>query len=227
MVDIFWAAILVAGIAVPMMFVQSGTPWNTIQFFYYSQIALGFFAARVIADNLGKFSNRMLSLFLTALVVGLTLPTTLEALQHYLPSTPPAKISREEISALRVLRSLPVGVVFTVPMQVNPYAPAPRSLYEYESTAYVSAFSGKSVFLEDTVNLNITGYDWPLRRDLSQKFMVQTDASQAKDFLRQYQIRYIYIPKIATTRPLLSATQLSGKEIYENSQVAIWEVLSD
>ena len=54
--------------------------------------------------------------------------------------------------------------------------------------------------------------------------MIQTDIQKAKAFLSQYHIRYVYSPLVAKYRPELSAQELGGKVIFENSQAAIWEV---
>src|SRR3990172_3661184 len=91
-------------------------------------------------------------------------PNSIGTLGHYLPARPPAMISNEELEALKFLSTQPMGVVLTYPFdkfkakeaEANP----PRPLYLYESTAYVSSFAKKPVFLEDEVNLDITGYAW-------------------------------------------------------------------
>ena len=42
--EIFMATVIAAGLAIPMFFLQRGTPWNTIQFFYYSLFFSGILA---------------------------------------------------------------------------------------------------------------------------------------------------------------------------------------
>lgn len=215
-----FAAIIIAGGLIPMFFLQSGTPWNTIQFFYYSL----FFSGILAGIALSKVKSRAVIFVLVAL----TLPTTWQSLKHYLPSRPPAKLSIEEIDALRVLSTQPMGVVLTYPYnsqeakmaETNP----PRPLYLYDSTAYVAAFSHHPVYLEDEVNLNITGFDWKSRRAKSEQFFTTTDGNLAKDFLQENNITYLYLANIDKDRPLLSDTQVGMYNIFENSQVAIWKV---
>ncbi len=48
-VNIILWVIALLGFIFPLLFIQRGTPWNPIQFFYYSQFALGLFAARIIS----------------------------------------------------------------------------------------------------------------------------------------------------------------------------------
>jgi hypothetical protein len=219
--DIFSLILLassVVGLLIPMLFVQAGTPWNPIQFFYYTQIFLGILAG-ISLSKISKFTY-----LIYGLVLILTLPTTFDTLRHYWPFRPPAMISKEEITALKYLSRLPYGVILVHPISPDAYYPAPRPLYYYDSTAYVSAYSGQPVFLEDEVNLNITGYNWPARKKLAEEFIHQTDPDKAKLFLTQYHIRYYYSPLVAKYRPALTAQQLGGKVIFENSQSTVWEV---
>lgn len=157
-IDYLFLPVLLLGIGFPMLFVQQGTAWNTIQFFYYSLFIAALYAGTAVRKFPAVFQ---------VLIVLLTLPTAYLALQHYLPARPPAMISVHELSALKFLSQQPAGIVYTLPFDKKAADAAashpPRPLYLYESTAYVAAFSGHPVWLEDTVNLNITGYDWQSR----------------------------------------------------------------
>ncbi len=209
---IFQACFL--GIFFPMLFLQAGTPWNTIQFFYYTQFFIGIAAG----ISLSKINNKIVGI----LIILLTIPTTIDTLHQYLPQRPPAMISTSELEALKFLHTLPSGIVLTPVVNPDPYSPPPRPLYLYESTAYVSAFSGHQVFLEDEINLDITGYPWRQRRKQVDDFFNLTDISSAKEFLKQNNIKYIYLPQISKVRPKLSDTQLGFTSIFENSESAIW-----
>jgi hypothetical protein len=214
-----------AGFMLPMLFLQRGTPWNTIQFFYYTQIFLGILAGISVAAILKSNKSKYLVFSISVLVFIFTIPTTVDTLHHYLPARPPAMISREELSALDFLSRQSPGTVFTYPVYPDPYAPAPRPLYLYDSTAYVSAYSGHPVYLEDEVNLNITGYDWPARKADSLLFVNETSPENAAAFLAKNHISYIYLPLVSKYRPVLSASELDGKVIFENSRVSIWQVV--
>lgn len=214
-VDLLYATIMVVGTILPMLLLQSGTPWNTIQFFYYSLFFAGLLAGEVL---------KILNVKFQILVVLLTLPTTLITLHDvYLPPRPPAMVSRSELEALNFLRRQPAGIVLTPVVNPNPNAPPPRPLYLYESTAYVSAFSGQSVYMEDEVNLNITDFAWPARRQAILNLFSQTDPQAATAWLESQHIKYLYLPQVAFVRPLLSETALGMTKLFENSQVAIWQ----
>src|SRR3989344_9626466 len=125
-------------------------------------------------------------------IIALTIPTTIGTLGQYVPARPPAMISSGELKALEFLSIQPSGVVLTYPFdsakakeaEANP----PRPLYLYESTAYVSALSGQSVYLEDQVNLDITGYSWGERRNDVKSFLESSDDEFPRNFLRQNNI---------------------------------------
>ena len=156
------------------------------------------------------------------IIVVLTLPGTYGTMKHYLPSRPPAKLSNEELEALAFLEGQPLGVVLTQPFNKDAAIAAisnpPRSLRLYESTAYVSAFSKKPVFLEDEVNLNITGYNWRERRRQVEAFF----ANPSGDFLSENNIKYVYITREKGV--LVDEFFASFEKVYENEEVIIVSV---
>lgn len=217
-------AIIPAGILIPSLFLQAGTPWNTIQFIYYSLFASSILAAIVIA-KLPKAA--------IALVVILTIPTSIiTLLNDYLPGRPPAMISIKEMDALNFLKKQPEGVVLTYVFDEakakEAVANPPRPLYFYESTAYVSAYTNKSVYLEDQVNLDITGYNWRERRQKIGEFVSATDKDMARAFLRTNNIKYLYLAKDLSPLPgeklKLGESQLGLTKIFDNSTISILRV---
>ncbi|MDP3994786.1 MAG: hypothetical protein Q8P91_03065 [bacterium] len=229
--EVFVLSIIFFAVAIPMFFVQKGTPWNTIQFFYYFLFFFSLFAGISLSGLLNKtkfiFKRLLLILVLTFAFLG-----GWSTLRHYLPSTPPAKLSNEEYKALKFLAKQPDGVVLTYPFdsfkskeaELN----APRPLYLYVSSAYVSAFSKKTVFLEDEVNLDITGYDWKTRREEVSGFISNLDVKKGRDFLETNYIKYLYLAKAISPLPgerlRLGEGQLGLKNIFENLEVVIYKV---
>lgn len=218
-IKVFMLSIIFAGVVIPLFFVQSGTPWNTIQFMYYSL----FFSGLLTCITLGSMTtNKSLIIFF----ILLTIPTTYMTLKDvYIPNRPPAKLSNYEIEALNYLKSLPSGIVLTYPYDADKAKEAvsnpPRPLYLYESTAYVSAYANKTVFLGDEVNLNIMGYDWKGRREDVIDWYKQADQKSAREFLDKNNISYIYWVK--PQRALLGESQLGLVEIFNNKEVIIYK----
>jgi hypothetical protein len=226
--NIFIYSIIGAGMVIPIFFLQKGTPWNTIQFFYYSL----FFSGILAGIAVGRFleNSKLNTTILYSIVVGivlLTIPTTIITLKDvYIPARPPAKLSNEELQALNFLAKEPDGVVLTYPFdsvaakmaESNP----PRPLYLYASTAYVSAFSNHPTFLEDEMNIDMTGYEWQTRRSQVEAWYKENDQVKAREFLKENNIKYIYWLKGQRAR--LGETQLSLKNVYENATVIIYQV---
>lgn len=227
-IEIFISSIILAGIAIPMLLLQKGTPWNTIQFLYYSLFFSSIIAGIAISNLIRAQKIRITKYFIAISFVILTIPTTLITIsQNYLPPRPPAKLSTAELDALKFLANMPSGIVLTYPYDSAKAKEAesfpPRPLYLYESTAYVAAFSQKPVYLEDEVNLTIMNYNWPLRRKAVEEFYKSTDQQFVYNFLRDNNIDYIYWVK--PQRATLGETQLGLKRLYENSEVDIYRVL--
>jgi hypothetical protein len=224
--DVFFFSLIAAGIIIPMFYIQRGTAWNTIQFMYYSLMFSGILAGIWLGDFMEKNKAKATSYLLPATIIILTIPTTIGTLKHYLPSRPPAKISKEELEALKFLSTQPDGVVLTYPFDREAADAAvdnpPRPLYLYESTAYVSAFSKKPVYIEDEVNLEITGYEWRGRRDKVMQFINAKDKDMARNFLDESNISYVYLARGMKT--VLSKDELGIEDIFENSDVKIYKV---
>lgn len=222
---VFISSIIFAGISIPMFFVQNGTPWNTIQFFYYSL----FFFSILAGISIGK------SLTLRLAFVFFAFFSSWSTLQHYLPKNPQAIVPNDEIEALEFLEKQPIGIVFTYPFDGNKAREAiknpPRPLRLYDSTAYVTAYSGKQSYLEDEVNLNIVGYDWKTRRSNSYQFVTTLNLESGKEFLESNNIKYLYLAKDMS--PLqgeyfrLGPKELGLSMIFENKGYIIYRYGED
>jgi hypothetical protein len=103
-----------------MFFLQKGTPWNTIQFFYYSLFFLSILSGITIATAPG---------YAQIIIILLTIPTSFITLkQIYLTQKPPSYLSNEEYEALNFLSDEPYGNVLTYPFDESQSlnAPAPN-----------------------------------------------------------------------------------------------------
>ena len=98
----------------------------------------------------------------------------------------------------------------------------PIPLYAYETTSYVSAFSGHQTFLEDEMNLDITGFDWQSRLKEEKDFFTSQNKFQARGFLINNNISYIYL--VNNQSFSLSLEDLQIDQIFNNGQVKIYQV---
>lgn len=215
-IEVFVIAAIAIGIALPLLFIQKGNPWNTIQFIYYSLFFSGILAGIFLGEVVER---KRFGWLIASVAIVLTLPTTIGTLRHYLPARPPAAIPYIELEALEFLKNQPQGIVLTYPFDpaLRKNWEPPQPLWVYETTSYVSAFSGKSVFLEDEMNLEITGYDWRLRREMAVDFFAGGDY----EFLEKNSIEYIYL--VNRQKLPFAEEGLGFSKVFENSQVRIYK----
>jgi len=215
---------LTISLVLPLLFIQRGNPWNTIQFFYYFQFFTAVFAGVTIGNVFGEI-GKLKKIAIGVFLIILTLPTTLITLKNdYLPSRPPSRIGIEELEALNFLKKQPTGNVLSHPFNSDWRLKfsEPRPLYAYETTAYISALSGQSVFLEDEMNLEITGFDWKPRKAEVVRFFLTADQLWGKTFLQENKIKYIYLVK--GQKMNLGLGDIGGEKIFENGEVNIFKI---
>ena len=153
-----------------------------------------------------------------------TLPTTYSTAKGYFGKTPATYIPKFELEALKFLKNQPDGVVLVYPY--NKYdkdgLKTPLPLRFYETTAYVSAYSGNEVYLEDEMNNEITEYDWQKRKKLAIEFFESKDPITARGFLLNNNIDYIYL--VGDQSYSLADDQLGLEVIFVNQQAKIVKV---
>ena len=188
------ATITLLGLVIPLIFTQKANPWNTIQFFYYSLFFLSFFTAEEIGRWLLRFKNRPLLIAAFILIIFISSLTTIGTLADYTTSQSASRVTLTELRALDSLRRSPPGVVVS-PLTSRhrlPLVPDPKPLYVYASTAYISALTGHPEYLSDTINLDITGFDYQERARNVLRLYQTRDPLWVKKFFDDNQIKYIY-----------------------------------
>lgn len=185
--------IILSGIIIPIIFIQSVNPWNTIQFLYYSLFFLGIFTAKHVSDKMAKRGKFRSTTYLIWILL-FTLPTTIGTLRDYITPLPASKIGFTELHALKILSQQERGVVVSPLYSLSQARrlPSPKPLHAYTSTAYISAFSGQPEFLSDTINLDITGFDYSDRAKDIQRLYATLDTSWVENFLLDNNIGYLY-----------------------------------
>ena len=211
----------ITGLVIPLFFIQKGTAWNTIQFFYYFLFFANFYAAAALSYWFR--SKKTFNFLIACIVVILTVPTTLSTLRDYFGWPPPAAIPKAELEGLSFLRNQKPGIVLTYPYfeQEKKNLPTPVSLRIYQTTAYVSALSSKQTFLEDEMNLDIMGVKWRPRRDLEEQFFTTRNEEWARNFLKENNIKYVYL--VDDQKFEVGDFQVGLVKIFENGEVRIFE----
>lgn len=209
-------SILIISFIPTLIFTQKGNPWNIIQFFYYFLFFSGLFAAH---------SLRKVPFVLFGLIILITPISSVATFRSWLYPNPPAYLSSKEYEALRFLSTQKDGTVLKHPFDQNMRGKFkdPFPLAVYADNTYVSAHSGKSVYIEDVEQQIILNTDYKGRLESAQRFFVEKDLTWSAKFLNDNKISYIYLPKIY---PLPMAEGLYPiKKIFENEEVNIYKMV--
>ncbi len=199
-------------ISLTISLVQKGEWWNTVQFFIYGIFLLNIYTSRFIYSliNSGK-----VYLFLAIVVITLSIPTTIDLVRLFTLNSASTYLPQMEIESLEFLKKQPNGVVLTSlysnKWKNNNFLP----LHRYDDTAYISAFSGKPVYLSDKAQLTITGLSYQERL----KKMEKMDCSILNE------VDYIYdIKELLPDEKLVSKCKLLNfRKIYQNKSINIYK----
>lgn len=220
---LFLFVLLISSIGIPILFIQSGNPWNTIQFFYPALYISALLGGVVISRLFFRIGKIPAAVFII-IILSLGPINSVVTANGYLGKTPHAFVSTKEGEALQFLSKQRSGVVLTYPYdeKLKQRIKEPWPLLAYDSTSYVSAFSKKAVFLEDEPQNQILLTDYKKRLVASKDFFLKP-ISESRQFLKVNNIKYIYIPKIFNVR--LDESSNAIKNIFENDEVVIYSVL--
>lgn len=211
--DVYLILSMIFSAFLAMFFVQKGQWWNTIQFFYYTIFLSSFFAAKFLYEIMNK--KNMLTISIGAIIIILTLPTSIDLLRGFSAYPAPSYVPAEEIQALKFLKSQPEGTVFFPLNQNKEKSPDPQPLYAYEDNSYVAAFSGQKLYFADIVQLQLTGVNYKERLNR----IKETDCSILEE------INYFYQIKPMADRFFNSCYSIDKfKKIYENDLINIYRI---
>ncbi|MCR4305585.1 MAG: hypothetical protein NUV73_00700, partial [Candidatus Daviesbacteria bacterium] len=211
-----------ASFLIPVFFIQSGNPWNTIQFSYYGLYITALVSGLVISSLIFRFPKLLTAVFILAILI-LTPVNSITTATYYTNYLPHGRVDNQELEALRFLSNQEKGTVLTHPFdnKLKLKLSEPWPLYAYDSTAYVSALSGHSVYLEDEAQNQILLTNYKKRLISSKDFFLKPVKENVK-FLKDNYIKYIYLPKIHNIRLDEGTGQV--KNIFENEEVVIYAV---
>ncbi len=193
----------------PILFIQRGTWWNSIQFLYYAIFLSSILTAEFVWQ-ISQKRNMLFSIVIVLICICLFLPTNYEMATMYSSQKGVRYIPDEEIQALQSLRKLPYGVVLT-----QAFSPKETNvLADNYDTAYVSAYSGKPVYLADKDQLNLLGTSYTKK--------LQTLTDDPCSLLSEAQ--YVYIRLNAQDKKMSNCVELPVKftRIYKNTMVSVW-----
>ncbi len=207
---------------IPILFIQSGNPWNTIQFSYYGLYTAALVSGPALVYMILRLPRMLLFLILPLVLVLMPINSITTA-TYYLGYLPHGRIDAKELEALEFLSKQADGVVLTYPYdkKLKNRISEPWPLFAYDSTAYVAALSGKAVFLEDEGQNQILLTDYKKRLVASKDFFLKPVSEDVK-FLRDNNIKYIYLPTIYNVS--LDESGEKVENIFKNEEAVIYKV---
>lgn len=158
-----WISILLT-----VLFIQKGEWTNIVQFFYYGIFLSTIYLALFLFDIYKR--KKILGIVLIICFMILAVPSTLDIFKLYSQTPGTTYLPEGELEALQQLRKMPEGIVFTPlhdkkrdEIKSLKEKNIPLPLYAWEDTAYVTAFSGKQLYISDIWMEQITGIDYKMR----------------------------------------------------------------
>lgn len=193
----------------PILFIQSGDWWNTIQFLYFGL----FFASVLLADAIyiAWKSHRLVGIVFVLFCALLFLPTQIDIFRRFYFGQS-SVISIHEVTMLQKLQKMRSGVVLVQPFEQG----VDETLASSYDTAYVPALSGKQIFFGDIKQLELLDIRYAPR----QKSLL--DSAHCVDLTG---IEYVYLRKVMRSFTLYENCVTQSKRYRiadENAVSKLW-----
>jgi len=144
--DLVTILVIIFTFTMPVLFVQDGGWFNTMQFLYYGVFFSSLYAGKVLAHMFNQ--KKLIYTVMAVLVILLTIPNCIEQLRYI--TAPQNLIPDSEISVLKKLESAPGDIVYISRPELK--------------NAIVPALAGKTAYYLDVDQLMVTHLDYESRR---------------------------------------------------------------
>ncbi|MDO8619204.1 MAG: hypothetical protein Q7R49_04660 [Candidatus Daviesbacteria bacterium] len=225
--DLFFLSVTLISFIIPVLFLQKGVAYNSIQFNQYFLLLFGFLAA-ITTDRLIRLVKLpTLKVVISLLIIIMAVPTQAGLLRNFYKNLPLSKVTVEELSALEFLNNntMEDAVILTAPF--NQYAEGkyypPMPIYAWGDTGYVPAFSGRKTLISDIEQVKIMGYEPEELINERQVIFESKSIDVVSSFLQKYQVDYVYLE--SGQKFGVSVDKLPLKSIYQSGDVLIYKVI--
>lgn len=184
---------------IPILFVQDGGWYNTMQFLYYGVFFASFLSYKPLADLFE--SKKIILIFLGIIWIVLTIPNHFDQLRYLTEKQ--QVFTNGELSSFNYLKQLPKGVVY-------------QSGRDKEN-AYLTAFSGQQSYFVDLDQLMVTHVPYEDRYKL---------LNNPSKILQDEQVEYVYLNRShGNASTILSAIKLRKdfELVFENEVAQIYQ----
>lgn len=219
----------------PHFFVQRGVAWNTVQFFQYYVLLMGFFAGAWMSTWADRHNFIEKSLGVLILLI-FSLPTVIASGIFFAPGNALAVVTNAELEGLAYLEQMtdPGAVVAVSPFDGwawEQFSEQPRPIHVWDDTSYVSYFSNRETYMADNGQVEIMGYKEGKERTALMKEIFVGDwtqtpgysPSQAREFFRDAGIDYLYAVYHQKLR--FTFEEMGLESVFENGAVRIYKVI--
>lgn len=217
-INLIMVLVVIFSITLPLLFLQKGVASNTSQFLQYYVLLLGIFSGVTVARLIKKFK------FVLPLIVILMVPTQIGLLYEFYSRPAFARISAQEIEALKfVKQNTPKEAVILTP-PYNQYLDLKEvtpNIWDWFDTSYVSALSSRRTYMDDYEQLDIMGYDYKPRLENKIVIFEGKNKNKVREALALTGAKIIYFPK--ETSPKINLEELGFTRTFENDVVEVYQ----
>lgn len=225
--NLFFLVITITSFLIPVLFLQKGVAWNSIQFNQYFLLLFGFLASLAVTDLLSRIKKYYIKVIMIIIIIFLAVPTQAGLLWQFYSNAALSKISYQELEALDFLKqtSKKNSVILTAPFnkyEKEKFKNPPIPIYTWYDTGYVSAFSERKTLISDEEQINIMGYDVRDAVKEREEAFKTNDANKVNEFLTKFNINYIYLAwdqKFAT-----DSGRIKMDLIFANKEAKVYQV---
>ena len=197
---LLWA-IGLSGLILPMVFIQKGVAWNSIQFFYY--VILAFSMLSIITIHRILRDKKRAAVIVVLIVWISLLPGVFFSISNYYPGREKSYGSADYLQAVKFLKNQENGIILMHPT--------------YAQDSFVPALSEKKAFFADEIILSIQLVAFETRKKQTESFFNNDDSQFQKDFLKGNNIKYIFTEN--------KGNALNMRKIYSNKEIIIYKTI--
>lgn len=224
--SLFLISASVISFVIPLLFLQRGVVYNSIQFSQYFLLFMGLLAAVSVNEIMNVIKPCWGRLLLVLAILLLAIPTHLGLLWQFYANKPLAKVSASELQALNFLRTVdPNSVILTAPYNEyskNKYKFPPIPIYAWSDTGYITALSGRRTLISDAEQVDIMGYDAKALLKERNEAFIDKSGNLLTALVKSYNVDYIYLNK--GEEVAFDLSKLDIKNVFTNDEVSIYSI---
>lgn len=216
--NLVFISIIILSFILPLLFLQKGVASNTSQFLQYFVLLFGILAGITTSQITSRFK------FLIPVIIILMITTQVGLLHEFYSRAAFAKISSQELEALKFVKenTSESDVILTPPYnQYLDLKDGTPNIWDWFDTSYISAFTSRKTYMDDYEQNDIMGYDYKPRFEIKKTIFESKDADIVKKSLSQTNANILYFPK--AEKPTVNSDDLGLTKIFENTTTEVWK----